>query len=233
MGKDFSAVRADIKGHYLKVLDEVRKRRPLDECSPPMNGGVTRWRCRSMNSHASPPLPRRRRYQEGLKPGIAGQIAAESYSKPESDTGVLIITSLLLGPPGAGKSMPARRLTAILPAMTLAEAIETTRIHHVAALTGDTRLVTTAAVSRAASDHLRCGPDRWRPRPMPGEVSLAHNGVLFLDAWPEFRRHVLRSCANRSRRVSHTYNLAGVLNLHAFVALAARLMTAVGSGRGQ
>jgi magnesium chelatase family protein len=88
--------------------------------------------------------------------------------------------------------MLARRLTTILPAMTLAEAIETTRIHSVAGLTGDrTALVTTRpfrAPHHTISDAGLIGGGHV---PMPGEVSLAHNGVLFLDAWPEFRRHVL------------------------------------------
>ena len=88
--------------------------------------------------------------------------------------------------------MLARWLTTILPAMTLAEAIETTRIHSVAGLTGDrTALVTTRpfrAPHHTISDAgLICGGHV----PMPGEVSLAHNGVLFLDELPEFRRHVL------------------------------------------
>jgi magnesium chelatase family protein len=88
--------------------------------------------------------------------------------------------------------MLARRLTAILPAMTLAEAIETTRIHRVAGLTGDRTALVTARPCRAPhytiSDVGLIGGGHV---PMPGDVSLAHHGVLFLDAWPEFRRHVL------------------------------------------
>jgi magnesium chelatase family protein len=99
---------------------------------------------------------------------------------------------LLLGPPGAGKSMLARRLTTLLPAMTLAEAMETTRIHRVAGLTGDrTTLVTTRpcrAQPHTISDVGLIGGENV---PLPGEVSLTHNGVLFLDELPEFRRHIL------------------------------------------
>jgi magnesium chelatase family protein len=88
--------------------------------------------------------------------------------------------------------MLARRLTTILPAMTLAEAIETTRIHRVAGRTGDrTAWVTTRpcrAPHHTLSDAGRIGGGHV---PMPGDVSLAHHGVLFLDELPEFRRHVL------------------------------------------
>jgi magnesium chelatase family protein len=88
--------------------------------------------------------------------------------------------------------MLARRLTTILPAMTLAEAIETTRIHRVAGLTGNrTALVTTRpfrAPHQTISDVGLIGGGHV---PMPGEVSLAHHGMFFLDERPGFRRYVL------------------------------------------
>jgi magnesium chelatase family protein len=99
---------------------------------------------------------------------------------------------LLLGPPVAGKSMLARRPTTILSAMTLAEAIEITRIHRVAGLTGDrTALVTTRpchAPHHTISDVGLIGGGHM---PMPGDVPRAHNRVLFVDELPEFRRHVV------------------------------------------
>ena len=134
----------------------------------------------------------------------------------------------------ARRCWPGGLTTTILPAMTLAEAIETTRIHRVAGLTGDrTALVTTRpfrAPHHTISDAGLIGGGHV---PMPGEVSLAHHGVLFLDELPEFRRHVLRSCGNRSRRVSYTYNFAGVLDLNTFAALALRVMTVRDSGRAR
>ncbi len=88
--------------------------------------------------------------------------------------------------------MLARRLTTILPAMTLAEAIETTRIHRVAGLTGDRTAWVTTRPCRAPHHTISdAGLIGGGHVPMPGDVSLAHHGVLFLDAWPEFRRHVL------------------------------------------
>jgi magnesium chelatase family protein len=88
--------------------------------------------------------------------------------------------------------MLARRLTTILPAMTLAEAIETTRIHRVAGLTGNrTALVTTRPFRAPHHPISDAGLIGGGHVPMPGEVSLAHHGVFFLDAWPECRRHVL------------------------------------------
>jgi magnesium chelatase family protein len=88
--------------------------------------------------------------------------------------------------------MLARRLPTILPVMSLAEVLETTRLYCVPALTGTcTALVTTRpcrAPHRTISDAGLIGGGHV---PMPGDVALAHNGVLFLDARPEFRRHVL------------------------------------------
>jgi hypothetical protein len=99
---------------------------------------------------------------------------------------------LLLGPPGAGKAMLARRLTTILPAMTLTEAIETTRIHRVAVLTGDRTAWVTTRPCRAPQHTISdAGLIGGGHVPMLGEVSLAHHGVLCLDAWPECRRPVL------------------------------------------
>jgi magnesium chelatase family protein len=88
--------------------------------------------------------------------------------------------------------MLARRLTTILPAMTLAEAIETTRIHSVAGRTGVRTALMTTRPCRAPHHTLSdVGLIGGGHGPMPGEVSLAHHGILFLDAWPKFRRHVL------------------------------------------
>jgi magnesium chelatase family protein len=99
---------------------------------------------------------------------------------------------LMLGSPGAGRSRLARRLDTMLPAMTLAEALETTRIHSVAGRTGArTALVTTRPCRAPPHPIAAMGLIGGGQVPRPGEVSLAHHGILFLDELPEFRRHVL------------------------------------------
>lgn len=99
---------------------------------------------------------------------------------------------ILIGPPGAGKTMLAKRLPSILPPMTLNEALETTKIHSVAGrLHENTGLVVQRpfrSPHHTISDVALVGGGN---SPQPGEISLAHNGVLFLDELPEFKRTVL------------------------------------------
>ncbi len=99
---------------------------------------------------------------------------------------------LMIGPPGAGKTMLARRLPSILPALTLDEALETTAVHSVAGLLPPGRALLTSRPFRAPHHTISdAGLIGGGSTPRPGEVSLAQGGVLFLDELPEFRRHVL------------------------------------------
>ncbi|MCS6896730.1 MAG: YifB family Mg chelatase-like AAA ATPase [Nitrospira sp.] len=101
---------------------------------------------------------------------------------------------LMIGPPGSGKTMLARRLPSILPLLNLDEAIETTRIHSVAGqLAPDHPLVVVRPFRAPHHTISDAGLIGGGTVPRPGEVSLAHNGVLFLDESPEFKRGVLES----------------------------------------
>ena len=99
---------------------------------------------------------------------------------------------IMIGPPGAGKTMLAKRLPSILPPLTLHEALETTKIHSVAGRLGKAASLISTRPFRAPhhtiSDVALVGGGAI---PQPGEISLAHNGVLFLDELPEFKRTVL------------------------------------------
>lgn len=99
---------------------------------------------------------------------------------------------IMIGPPGSGKSMMAKRLPSILPPLSLAESLETTQIHSIAGkLSKDTSLISQRPFRSPHHTISEAALVGGGATPMPGEISLAHNGILFADELPEFSKHTL------------------------------------------